>query len=201
MGTLEAEAQVNNEFFSRNKEYHQTLLQQYRDLQEKKAELERHYREKDAQADRVEYLNEQITEARKEKNKLQEKYDALARTPFFKKEADNTNYKQLEDLKERLNKVQRETEKSRQKLLQHQQDNKELEKEKRDLEYDRDFYNKELKRISTVMDPNGINPEIVVARLRAEDNTAYRKMMQDLKLDGDEPEWDKQELLESIQKD
>ena len=56
-------------------------------------------------------------EARKEKNKLQEKYDALARTPFFKKEADNTNYKQLEDLKERLNKTQRDTEKARQSLL------------------------------------------------------------------------------------
>ena len=58
LGTLEAEAQVNNEFFSRNKEYHATLMQQHRDLQEKKAELERHYREKDAQGDRVDYLNE-----------------------------------------------------------------------------------------------------------------------------------------------
>ena len=41
------------------------------------------------------------------------------------------------------------------------------------------------------MDPNGINPEIVVARLREEDNNAYRKMMQDIKYDGEEPEWDK----------
>jgi len=76
-----------------------------------------------------------------------------------------------------------------------------LEKEKRDLEYDRAFYNKELKRISTIMDPNGINPEIVVARLRAEDKTAYRQLMHDLKLDGDEPEWDKQDVLDSIKKD
>jgi len=89
---LEAEAQVNNEFFSRNKEYHQTLLQQCRDLQDKKAELERHEREQGAQGDRVAYLNEQIAEARKEKNELQAKYAALAGTPFFKKETDNTNY-------------------------------------------------------------------------------------------------------------
>lgn len=76
-----------------------------------------------------------------------------------------------------------------------------MEKEKRDLEYDRAFYNKELKRISTIMDPNGINPEIVVARLRAEDKSAYRQLMHDLKLDGDEPEWDKQDVLDSIKKD
>lgn len=201
LSTLEAEAQVNDGFFSRNKEYHQTLLTQYRDLQDKRAELERHYREKDAQGERVDYLKEQITEARKEKNKLQEKYDALARTPFFKKEADNTNYKRLEDLKASQAKIQRETDKARASLLQQQKEIKELEKEQRELEYDRDFHNKELRRISTVMDPNGISPEVVLARLRAEDNNAYRKMMQDLKLDGDEPEWEKQELLDSIKKD
>jgi len=51
-------------------------------------------------------------EARKEKNKLQEKYDALARVDFFKKETDNTNYQQLEELKENLSKTQIDTEKS-----------------------------------------------------------------------------------------
>lgn len=166
-----------------------------------KEELERHQRDKDMQGDKVDYLNEQISEARKERNKLQERYEELVSKPFFKNKADNTNFKNLEELKQKLDKIKRETEKSVQKLMQHKKDYSELEKEKRDIEHDRDFYSKELKRISTIMDPNGINPEIVVARLRAEDNNAYRKMMHDLKLEGDEPEWEKQDLLDSIKKD
>ena len=129
------------------------------------------------------------------------KYDELVSKPFFKKETDNTNYQQLEELKETLSKTQLDTEKSQNKLLEYQKNIKELEKEKRDLEYDREFYNKELKRISTIMDPNGINPEIIIARLRAEDNNKYRELMHDLKQVGDEPDWLKQDTLDSINKD
>lgn len=38
-------------------------------------------------------------------------------------------------------------------------------------------------------------------RLRAEDPTAYRKMMEDLKLDGNEPEWDLLDLYDSLKKE
>jgi hypothetical protein len=45
-----------------------------------------------ADGDKVAYIKDQIEEARREKNKLQEEFQNLMRTPFFKKEADNSNY-------------------------------------------------------------------------------------------------------------
>ena len=104
----------------------------------------------------------------------------------------------MEDLKSQIDKQQREKEKYRGQLMNHGKNIKELEKDKKDLEQDRDFYNKDLKRLNTYMDPNGISPELVEARLNAEDPNAYRQLMKDLKVDGSEPEWDKQEMIEGI---
>lgn len=201
LSTLEAEAEVTNDVFSRKKEYHQTLMQQYHELQDQKIELEKNYREKDSQGDKVDYLNELIAEAKKEKYQLQEEYDKLVRKPFFQKEVDNTNYRTLEDLKEKLDKSKRETEKARGKILQHNKDLHELEKEKRDIEFDKEFYGKELKRISTIMDPNGISGDIVAARLRAEDKNAFRDLMDAIKYTGDDPGYEIQDTLDQIRKD
>jgi len=104
----------------------------------------------------------------------------------------------MEDLKSQIDKQQREKEKYRGQLMNHGKNIKELEKDKKDLEQDRDFYNKDLKRLNTYMDPNGISPELVEARLNAEDPNAYRQLMKDLKVDGSEPDWDKQEMIEGI---
>lgn len=69
------------------------------------------------------------------------------------------------------------------------------------MELDRDHFSKELRRIATINDPNGIDGRAVQDRLRAEDPTAYRKMMEDLKLDGNEPEWDLFDLYDTLKKD
>ena len=46
------------------------------------------------------------------------------------------------------------------------------------------------------MDPNGLTMEQVRERLRAEDPTRYRHVMQDLQYEGDEPSWQKRDFFE-----
>ena len=113
--------------------------------------MEKHQRETSAAGDKIDYIKEQIEEARREKNKLEEECQNLMRTPFFKKEADNSNYQKMEDLKSQIDKQARETEKHRALILQHAENIKDLEKEKKDLEQDRDYYNKDLKRPQNVV--------------------------------------------------
>lgn len=48
------------------------------------------------------------------------------------------------------------------------------------------------------METNGISPELIDGLLRTKDNNAYRQMMHDLRYDGDEPAWEKQDIYDSI---
>ena len=153
--------------------------------------MEKSYREKDSQSEKVDYINELIAEAKKEKYQYQEEYDKLVRKPFFQKEVDNTNYKTMEELKEKLDTATRDTEKLRAKIVRLKKEENDLMREKREKEDDNDHYKKEVKRITQFMDPNGINPLVVAGKLRAEDPNAFRKLMHDIGFDGEDPDHDR----------
>lgn len=78
-------------------------------MQQRKIDLEKQFCEQDALGERVEYIQDQMTEAKKEKDKLEKHLQRLVSTPLFKSKADDTNYQQLETLKEKLDKNVTET--------------------------------------------------------------------------------------------
>ena len=76
--------------------------------------------------------------------------------PFFRKEADNSNYKMIEELKNKKDKFNNETKKAKTSYIKLDQELYDLQQELKQLTQDKDFYNKELKKLNTYMDPTGL---------------------------------------------
>ena len=76
--------------------------------------------------------------------------------PFFKKEADTSNFKKLEDLRKAVEDKKLDIKKNQDKIMSHMNNIKDSEKDYKNLSEDKNFYNKELRKLNTYMDPNGL---------------------------------------------
>jgi len=92
LSTVEADYHTKKSIFTRNKDYHNSLLDQYRGLSEKKITLEKSQRETMAAGSQVDYLRNQIQEAKDERDQLSREFENLMRQPFFKKENEKNNH-------------------------------------------------------------------------------------------------------------
>ena len=63
---------------------------------------------------------------------------------------------------------------------------------------DKSFYNDELKKLNTYMDPSGLTLDQIRAKLQSEDPSKFREVMEDMNFIGEEPQWEKMELLERM---
>lgn len=66
-------------------------MNQHNDLVNRKLQLEKSHREAASAGNQVEYLKDQITELREERNRLQKEMDTILQNPYFKKEHDESN--------------------------------------------------------------------------------------------------------------
>ena len=63
---------------------------------------------------------------------------------------------------------------------------------------DKSFYNDELKKLNTYMDPSGLTLDQIRSKLQSEDPSKFREVMEDMNFIGEEPQWEKMELLERM---
>ena len=75
---------------------------------------------------------------------------------------------------------------------------KEHSEEQKNLQKDKSFYNDELKKLNTYMDPSGLTLEQIRNKLKSEDPSKFREVMADMNFIGEEPAWEKMELLERV---
>jgi len=115
--------------FLRNKEFHQSLLDQYNELSDKKVELEKINRETMQAGSQIDYLKEEIKEAKNERNLLQKEFDNIMKQPFFKKENDQNSLNKLQELEAKIAQSEAEIKKSRANILKHEEDIKESSEE------------------------------------------------------------------------
>jgi len=66
------------------------------------------------------------------------------------------------------------------------------------LAKDKSFYNDELKKLNTYMDPSGLTLDQIRSKLQSEDPSKFREVMEDMNFIGEEPQWEKMELLERM---
>jgi hypothetical protein len=63
----------------------------------------------------------------------------------------------------------------------------EYEEEQKNLQKDKSFYNDELKKLNTYMDPSGLTLDQIRAKLQSEDPSKFREVMEDMNFIGEEP--------------
>lgn len=68
----------------------------------------------------------------------------------------------------------------------------------KELNSEKDMYRGELKKFNTYSDPSGPSLEQIRAKLKMEDPSAFRNMMEDLNYAGEEPLWEKMELFDRV---
>lgn len=118
--------------------------------------------------------------------------------PFFKKENDQNNLQKLTSLQQQIDQQEAELKKSRANILKYEEEHKELSDEMNGLNKDKQFYNEELKKMNTYNDPHGLTVDQIQSKLQQEDPTMFRQVMKDLSYNGDEPQWEKNDLLDRI---
>jgi len=145
--------------FLRNKEYRESLLTQHNELSTRKMQLEKTAREAASAGNQVEYLRDQITELRAERDRLQSQMDAVLQNPFFKKEHDESNLQTITDLETKLNHSEIEFKKARNNIERHEEDIKETNEKYRDLGRERKHYDEDLEKLKAFNDPSGLSVE------------------------------------------
>jgi hypothetical protein len=68
--TVDSQYQVKKDIFVRNQAYRESLLSQHNDLSQRRVQLEKIHREAASAGNQVEYLKDQISELREERNRL-----------------------------------------------------------------------------------------------------------------------------------
>lgn len=68
--TLEADYETNKRTFARNQARYNSKLEEYKELQERKIGLERSQRETESAGSQIDYLRQQIQEAKDERDQL-----------------------------------------------------------------------------------------------------------------------------------
>ena len=63
----------------------------------------------------------------------------------------------------------------------------EYEEEQKNLQKDKSFYNDELKKLNTYMDPSGLTLDQIRSKLQSEDPSKFREVMEDMNFIGEEP--------------
>jgi hypothetical protein len=58
-----------------------------------------------------------------------------------------------------------------------------------------------LTKLNTFSDPSGLSIEQIQKKLIEEDPSILRKIMEDLRFDGEDPDYEKQQFLENLQGD
>lgn len=197
--TVEADYHTKKSIFTRNQDYHNSLLDQFRELSEKKMMLEKSQRETMAAGSQVEYLRDQIQEAKNERDQLTREFDNLMRQPFFKKETEKNNFAKIDTLQQEISKLELEQKKSRANILKLTEEAKELSDEKKHLESENKSYEDEIRKFNTYNDPAGISLEQIRAKLMEEDPNLFRQTVYDMQYTGEEPAWDKYDQYSRLQ--
>lgn len=73
-----------------------------------------------------------------------------------------------------------------------------LTKEVRDLEVDFNKLNGDIKKMKQHIDPSALTLDDVMLKLKAEDNSKFRKVMEDLRMDGQDPAWFKLDWADDL---
>ena len=130
---------------------------------------------------------------------MQSELDAVLRQPFFRKEADQQNYKKVEELNKKIDREDTQLKDARANILKHDKEMKDLLDEERHLKEEKEFYGADLRKLNTYMDASGLSIQQIRFKLQQEDPSLFRQAMEDLDLVGDEPGWEKQDILDRIE--
>ena len=166
LSTVESDYYVKKEYFTRNKQYYQSLLNQNEELSRKKSQLEKNVRETQSAGGEIDYIKDQVREAKTERNALQKELDQILKTPFFAKENDQSNLKRLTDLEQKISGIDLEIKKSRQLIVKQENDRKEFDDEYKELMTEKKGYTAALNKMNAYTDPNGLTVEQIQGKLQ-----------------------------------
>ena len=165
-------------------------------------EIERIQRENKGAGDQLEYLREQIAEVEQERESMQRELDKILRQPFFKKEADSLaskTQKRIDEFHKMLDKEDTDMQNSREMIRKHNDEIRRLHEEERNLKEGKDAYKADLRKLNTHLDASGLSIDQIKFKLQQEDDTAFRRAMADLELCGEEPSWERMDMLDKIE--
>lgn len=127
------------------------------------------------------------------------KFENIMKQPFFKKESDQTNYQRLKDVQKNLDTTEIELKKKRAEIIKSEEEIQQFSQEQRQIQSDINSYTQGLNKINAYIDPSGLTVDQIRSKLEQEDPSMFRQVMRDLNFEGEEPIWEKMDMLEKIQ--
>lgn len=104
----------------------------------------------------------------------------------------------MQKLREELEKYDNEIRASNSKIKEYQKEHLELSADNTDYAKDKKFFEDELKKLNKLNDSTALTAEQITARLNKEDPSVFRKLLQDLNMNGEEPIWEKKDMYDRV---
>jgi septal ring factor EnvC (AmiA/AmiB activator) len=124
--------------------------------------------------------------------------------PFFKREADQTNMERITELQQGIDRKEASIRDSRCRISNADKDLQKLKVTVAQTSDEVKNLKNSLAKMNAHIDPDTLTLDDVMQKLRQEDNSKFREVMEDLKYDGKEPLWrqlDFAEHMKTIQGD
>ena len=119
-------------------------------------------------------------------------------TPFFKKELDQDNIKKLSELETKIEQEKAKKKKMVANIIKFDEELADARDELSNLKKDKLFYSGELRKLNQYNDPNGLSVDQIKSRLQKEDPSLFRQIMSDLNYIGEDPAYERMEMLDQI---
>ena len=122
----------------------------------------------------------------------------ILRQPFFKREHDANDHDKLTTLEKQIDAEEIALKRTRDNILKYQEEHRELSEKTKNLADDTKFYTGERRKLEVHVDAGGLTLDQIRRKLQEVDPSRFREVMKDLNYMGDEPEWEKRELLDKV---
>ena len=195
LATLKNDYEFRSLNYNRNKEYNESLMNQYNDLRQKEAILGKSQRDLDSDVSNIQYLQKELEMAREELRQMEETQQLLLSNDVFKKQKNGDNsWKEVQTKEELITRNEIELKQTKDAIAKHISEQHRLEKDIKEQQKEKDFYSGKIRELKSVGTQQAdIDIDKIREKLLAEDVDAashsqnfFRKFIKDMGYSGEE---------------
>ena len=134
-------------------------------------------------------IQERLTEAKQDRDRLQNEFNNIMRQPFFARQSDDSDMQVYNNLKEKIDQRDREIAASVNVIQKTQKEKERVDDEIKAMTEVKYKYEDDIAKMNAHMDPSSITLGDMMKKLQREDPSRFREVMTDLEYDGREPIW------------